>query len=272
MIGPELVLVALYGALAGGATFAGIFIVQRFERWASDNLIHIIVFAAGVLTSGALLHVTREAVRLAGLEPALLTVTLGFAAFALLEMFLHTHRRSRPDPSEVAGPAPTRARHAGHDRPAPADSSGRIALGTVAPLGLLVHSALDGVVLGVGVLATSPAWVLLLVVVAHEVPEGLAAVSAQMHAGVDRGRVFRRSAAIALATPVAAILSNVLLQGMSPRTLGLMLAVGGGSFLYVGAADLLPESGRDAGRTSALAFAAGVALMAALEFLTHGPH
>lgn len=257
MIPPGFGLTVLYGALAGAATFAGILAVLRSERWAARHMPHLLAFASGVLVAGALLHVLTEAGELAGPRSALLAVVLSFAAFATIEMQLNAGVRRR----RVSGEAGA--------RPMGGSVRRSVALGAVAPLGLLVHSALDGVVLGVGVLARDSAWILLLVVVAHEIPEGLASITAQLHGGVSRRTAFWRAAAVALATPVAAVIGHIVLRDAADALLGILLGVGAGSFLYVGAVDLLPESEHDSSFSSLLSFLAGVLLMLVVEWVAH---
>ena len=50
------------------------------------------------------------------------------------------------------------------------------------------------------------------------------------------------SVAVALATPVGAAIALGPLSGLSESGLGVMMAVAGGSFLYIAASDLIPET------------------------------
>jgi zinc transporter ZupT len=256
----ELWHVVVYGALAGAATLSGVLAVVVSERWAVRHLPHLLSFASGVLTTGALLRVAGEATELAGTRLALYAVALSFAALALLEMRLLPPNGFREAYRLVGGGGAVgaaRAIRAGRRR---------VALAIMAPLALLIHSTMDGLAVGVSEVAGAPLGILF-VVLAHEVPEGLAAVSAQLSGGVPRRTALRRSIAIALSTPAAAIAGYLLLENADERVLGILLGVAAGSFLHAGATDLLPESETNRSYAVMLLFLVGVALMVGADVL-----
>ena len=250
----ELWHVVVYGALAGAATLGGVLVVVVSQRWAERHLPHLLSFASGVLTTGALLRVAGEAAELAGARLALYAVALSFAALALLEMRLLAPNGFR-EAYRLVGVGGARGR-------AWADRAGRrrVALAIMAPLALLIHSTMDGLAVGVSEVAGAPLGILF-VVLAHEVPEGLAAVSAQLSGGVPRRTAVWRSIVIALSTPVAAIAGYLLLEHADERVLGILLGVAAGSFLHAGATDLLPESETNRSYAVMLLFLVGVALI-----------
>ncbi len=87
------------------------------------------------------------------------------------------------------------------------------------------------------------------------------------HSGIRGRRAIWLSTALALVTPVVTLASYFVLRRVTDPLLGTLLALAGGSFLYVGAADLLPE-GQARGRlASTLAFSAGLALMVGVKLL-----
>ena len=90
------------------------------------------------------------------------------------------------------------------------------------------------------------------------------------HGGVERAKAVRYSASVALITPVAVLVSYASLRDAAPSVLGAILAAAGGSFLYVGAADLLPEGQASAPGRNTLAFMLGVIVMVAALLLA--PH
>lgn len=259
-ISTELWQVVLYGSVAGTATLGGILAVLHDERWAMRHAPHLLAFAAGVLTTGALLPVAGRAIRAAGTRAGLLALAVSFAAAATLQLVLLRRRHG-------AGPDRTRAPGAASPAPGAAETRREVSLGTMAPLELFIHSGLDGIALSVAVLTGGPAWPLLVLVVAHEGPEGIASASAQLHAGRSRRTTLWRSVAIALATPVGAIASYLLLRGAGGTLLGVLMGVAGGAFLHAGATNLLPESGGGRSRAPVLLFIAGAAVILGLEAL-----
>jgi ZIP family zinc transporter/zinc and cadmium transporter len=63
-----------------------------------------------------------------------------------------------------------------------------------------------------------------------------------LHARYSEARTLALSTAVALATPVGAIATVLLTHDMPRHVMGDMLGVAAGSFLYVAASDLIPES------------------------------
>ncbi len=143
--------------------------------------------------------------------------------------------------------------------------------GAAAVFGLGLHAILDGVAVGAG-FSTSflTGSVIVSLVVAHKLPVGIATMGVLYHGGLARAQAVRYSAAVALLTPAAVLVSFALLRDSSPSLLGAVVAAAGGTFLYVGAADLLPE-GQASGRTrNTAAFILGVVVMVAA--LALAPH
>ena len=140
-------------------------------------------------------------------------------------------------------------------------------------LGLALHSILDGVAVGAG-FSTSlvTGGVIVSLVVAHKLPVGIASMGALYHSGESAGRAARYSVFVALLTPVAVLASYVLMRGASEQVLGAVVAAAGGSFLYVGAADLLPEGQATGLRRNTVIFLLGVAIIVLMRSLGVEPN
>lgn len=246
---PSFLAIALYAALTGGGMLAGVWLMRRYEVWAVRHGGELIAFAAGLLVAGALIHFVDRAVELSGAGAALAWTLVSFLALYVAEAHVvpHTHGRA---PSEHGVFAERRA------------------LGPMVVGGLGLHSVVDGLSVGAG-FSVDPlvGWVALVLVVAHKLPEGIASMSALYASGVSGRRAAATTTILALITPLAVIASFLFLKGVGPRTLGALLALTGGAFLYVGAADLLPE-GQARGRlANTFFFLAGVAAMVAVKVL-----
>lgn len=243
--------VLLFAAIAGAAGLAGVWIMYRHEAWARRHTGELITFASGLLVSGSLLHLLERAGEMAGPRAAMLWALAAFVGLYVAENhFLpHPHGRER-----------------GHDRsedPAAAPPHrGRAGVEGAAILGLGLHSLLDGVAVGAGFSASFlTGGVIVSLVVSHKLPVGIASMGVLYHGGLPRARALRYSAAVALVTPVAVVASFGLLQGASDVVVGSLVGAAGGSFLYVGAADLLPEGQASGLRRNTLVFLLGVGLM-----------
>jgi ZIP family zinc transporter len=113
--------------------------------------------------------------------------------------------------------------------------------GTLGAVALSLHSFLDG--LGIGLafkVSPTVGWVVAAAVLTHDFSDGINTVSIVL---ANKGR--RRQAlgwllADALAPAVG--VTTTLFFSVSQTSLGLILAVFGGLFLYIGASHLIPES------------------------------
>jgi len=254
---PASPLTALFFAVFTAAgMLAGIWIIRRFEDWAIRHTGELISFAAGLLVSGALLHLISRSVQLVGAGNGLGLALAAFLAFYILEAHFVPHVHGRGESPIDDQP------HDHHDH--------EHDLGPMVVFGLGIHSIVDGVSVGAGLAAgTVIGSVTAILVVVHKLPVGIAAMSALYHSGFSGRRAAWITAALASVTPVAVIISYFAFRGISDHTLGLLLALAGGSFLYVGAADLLPE-GQARGRISnTLTFLLGAILMAVIKLAAH---
>lgn len=214
----------IYGGLAGLATLIGIYLVLMKEAWVRRGSIYLISFASGALLSAALLDILPESLELN--SSASLYVLLSFVAFYILEQNL--------------------VLHAGHEDLECNEDEKRHrlhSLGVISFLGIGFHSLLDGVIIGAGFLESTRIGLIAAIgVISHELPEGLSIMSLLFHAGFSRNRGLIYSIIVALATPVGAVASSLLLRGIEPNLLGALLGAAAGSFLYIAASDLIPQT------------------------------
>lgn len=206
----------LYGTLAGSGSLLGALLVVRGEAWLRRFMPLVISFAAGTLLAVAFFDLLPEAMANSR-QPIWPWVLASFIAFYFLENALHYHSHH----------------HVEHHHP----------MGLIAFFGMGFHSLIDGMVIGVG-FEVSPALgiVTTLGLLAHELPQGIAVSSIMLHAGFSKRRAMVLASLVAIATPVGALLTALLIHGLSQGSIGLALAIAAGSFLYVSASDLIPES------------------------------
>lgn len=209
--------VLVFGLLAGLATFLGIYLIVKREKWAQENLIYLISFSAGVLVAFSFIHLLPEA--LAQNKNALLITLLSFLAFYILEHALTLHT------CEKKGECPPHQTFT-----------------LVSWVGLLLHSFIDGIVIGVGFGVSFALGIIsTLAVLLHELPEGISSMAVMLYGGYGIKQAARYSSWVAVATPLGAITSFLLLRRVGGSSVGLLLAIAAGSFLYVAASDLIPE-------------------------------
>jgi zinc transporter ZupT len=138
--------------------------------------------------------------------------------------------------------------------------------GRLGPMTLILHSLLDG--LGIGVafqFSAATGWLVAAAVLAHDLADGANMVG--MHAaGGNARRTHRWLLANAAAPVVGVLLGSVI--AIPSDAFALLLALFGGGFLYIGAAELLPR-GRAAlaDWRSAAASIAGLVVMGVVVHL-----
>jgi ZIP family zinc transporter len=113
-------------------------------------------------------------------------------------------------------------------------------LGTLSAAGLTFHSFLDGVAIGVGFQNQRETGLLIaLGIIADDLSDGPNTVTVVLAHGNPRKRAMSWLAADMIAPVLGAATALVInLDGLLPW----LLAFSAGSFLYIGASDLLPEA------------------------------
>lgn len=242
--------VAAFAAVVGGAGLAGVWVMYRHEGAARRYTTELVTLASGLLVAGSLLHLLPRGGELAGVEVAAVWALVAFIVLFVVENHFVPHPHERPHEEAAQREAP----------------------GAAAVLGLGLHGVLDGVAVGAGFSASLlTGGVILALVVSHKLPVGIASMSILYHIGLDRRRAAAYSAAVALVAPAAVLLAFWLLRGASDQVLGALIGAAGGAFLYVGAADLLPEAHAGGAVRATFLFLLGAAIVAAvLLVLPHG--
>ncbi|HEY8778410.1 MAG TPA: ZIP family metal transporter [Solirubrobacterales bacterium] len=197
------------------ATFGGGKLALRL----SHSLPTVIALTGGIVVAVALLDVLPEGVdNLGDANKATALAALGFVAFFLAERVLVLHHRDEPSEAKA---------HA-H-------------VGVLGALGLSVHSFIDG--LGIGLafgLDTSTGFLVFIAVISHDFADGMNTVSFVLSQSGDRQQANRWLRIDALAPLLGATVGSFLT--VSDHTLGTVLSLYAGFFLYMGATDLLPEA------------------------------
>ena len=201
-----------------------------------DRLHLLLGFSSGAVLAVALFNILPEVFALGGGRDAMPVTALGFLAFFALERYTAMHR-----PREHAH----------------AVESHEQELGSMVAAGLSIHSFLDGMAIGVGFQAGLHVGLLIaLGVIAHDSSDGLNTVTVVL----AHGNSLRRATlwlAIDMLAPLLGA-GSTLMFTISQETLPWALAFFAGSFLYIGASDLLPEAREHDSPMVAFATAAGI--------------
>ena len=185
-----------------------------------DRLHLLLGFSSGAVLAVALFDILPEVFAFDHGASYMPITALGFLAFFALERYTAMHRaREHPHLAEA------------HEAE----------LGAMSAAGLAFHSFLDGVAIGVG-FQTSVQMGLLIAfgIIAHDFSDGLNTVTVVLaHGNSSKRAVFWLI--VDMLTPVLGAASTLMFN-LGPALLPPMLAFFAGSFLYIGASDLLPEA------------------------------
>ncbi len=243
--------VLFYGTLAGIATLLGIFLMRKKQEWAIKRSRYVNSFAAGLILALAFFHLIPEAVELSVI--ALPVIFIGFFLFYLLENFLVIHSGSEL-----------------HYHPGePCLTHTTAITGFMAFSGLVLHSLIDGVIIGVGFeLSTELGILAAFAVISHEVPEGITSFALINETIPDKS--LGLSIIVAFATPIGALISLLFIGSLSEDYIGILLAIAAGTFIYVAASDLIPQTHGAQNIRTMISFIIGAIVIYLLAFMEIG--
>lgn len=230
-------------------SLVGVFTLSIKEEVIKKYIFLLVSLAVGALLGDAFIHLIPEAFENFSNPLTLsLLIIAGILIFFVLEKFLHWHHHG-DDTKEY----------------------------DIHPVGKLVlfsdgvHNFIDGVIIGISFLASTPLGIATtLAVILHEIPQEIGDFAVLLHAGYTRKRAlwlnFLSALTAVLGTLVAFMLGEV---GESFTNWVLPLAAGG--FIYIAVADLIPELHKTKkvshSISQLLSLILGVILMVGLVFL-----
>ncbi len=202
-----------------GATLST-FLGGLFALWFKDKLHLILGFSAGAVLGVAFFDLLPESIELASssysLSFTIMVVAIGFVVFMVLDRLISLHPHSETDGNQ--------------------NHRGKLGAGSVT-----IHSFMDGLVIGIAFqVSEAVGLVVTTAILAHDFSDGINTVGLILkNKGTTRqaaGWLFLDAIA-----PVAGAVSTMFFS-LKESSLGIVLAVFCGFFLYIGAGDLLPES------------------------------
>ncbi len=205
------------------AAFLSILIGGLVALRFKDRLHLILGFSAGSVIAVAFFEIIPEAVELGSgkysVDTILALVGLGFLIYLILDRFIILHSHNDEEGSGYL-----------------VQKRGMLGAGS-----LSVHSFFDGIAIGFAFqVSVAVGVVIAAAVLMHGFSDGINTANLVLKNGGNVRKALRWVFVDALA-PVLGIISTLFLT-LQESTLGILLALFGGFFLYIGAADLLPES------------------------------
>ena len=193
----------------------GIFSLYFKTKQLDKFLYFVIAFAAGSLLGDAFLHLIPEAYSELQSDLVFVYILLGFGLFLIIEKFLHWH-------------------HYHHTGKCRDHVTGELNL-----IGDAIHNLMDGLVIAasfkvsfaVGIAST-------VAVVLHEIPQEIGDFGILLYSGFSKIKALLYNFASALFAVLGALLG---LMFLSEESVMLVLPMIAGGFIYISAADLVPE-------------------------------
>jgi zinc transporter ZupT len=184
-----------------------------------DRLHLLLGFSSGAVLAVALFDILPEVFALDGGSAYMPLAAVGFLAFFSLERYTAMHRS--------------------HEH-VHATTTHEQELGVLSAAGLTVHSFLDGVAIGVGFqTSTKIGFLIALAIITHDLSDGLNTVTVVLAHGSPPTRA-KFWLAMDMIAPLVGAATTLVFDLKSG--LPWVLAFFAGSFLYIGASDLLPEA------------------------------
>lgn len=241
---------ALWALVTGGTPLV-LAAVPLVRARLSDSTMHLMLgFSAGLIGGLATMNLLPEAFEVAG-DPR--AAALGLAAGFFLLLLIERHLIGAAD----------------HRLPHFEDGAPIQPFGTLAISALTVHGLIDGFVIPLGFeVGGSVGTVIVVAVALHQIPDGFAALAVGLASGAGRRRALAFVLATAIDTPLGILLGVLFLGAVGTGWLGIGLAFSAGTFLFVSAADLIPElQHRSRSLLVTAAIVLGFAVVAALSLL-----
>ena len=201
---PTLIFISLLGGF-----------LPLMKALSQKTLALLLSFSAGVLLGAVFFHMIPEAGKFLsdGLGWAVLG---GFLLIFILERFVFVHACEERD-CDI------------HQ------------MGIPAFLGISLHSLLDGVALGAGLMIPQLGPVVLLAVIIHKMPDGISISSILLSAGWNRRTVGLLNLLFSLTTPVGALIAYFSLSAVAAESVAVAIGISAGTFLAIATADILPQ-------------------------------
>jgi zinc and cadmium transporter len=193
----------------------GIFSFWVREKFMNRIIRTLVAFSAGALLGGAFFHLIAESAEKMDIMLSLSIVLFGFLAFFVLEGYLHWHH-----------------------------CEGECEIHPYTNLMIIgdsVHNVLDGLVIaGTFLVSINLGIITTLIIIAHEVPQELGAFAVLVSGGIKKSKAIIYSYLAQCTCIIGGVLGFFFMSHM--QTIATyIIPFAAGSFIYIAAADLIPN-------------------------------
>jgi zinc and cadmium transporter len=226
-------------------------LIGIFSLWVREKImrrvsLHLMSFAGGALLGGAFFHLLPEAIEKSPAFNVFAYAVLGFIVFQLIETYLHWHLCKECDAKPYS---------------------------YLMVVGDALHNLIDGLVIAASFIVSIPFGIVsTIIIIAHEVPQELGIFGTMVYGGQKKKTAIMYSF-FAQTTCVLGGLAGYFLGGASGAFSAFLIPFAAGGFLYITAADLIPQMHDAKGRekiSTFVVYLVGLAMMVALKFYFGG--
>lgn len=206
-----------FGLLTLSAIIIGGFVALKFQA----KLKYLIGICAGLLIGTVFLDILPEAMGLnpENLDILMIFVLLSFLVFYILDKvsLLHSHSHEVEEKNHPS-------RH----------------IGLLSASGILLHTFLDGIIIGTGFLVNNnTGFLIAMAILLHDFTDGISTATIMLRHNQSKRSIYLLLVFGGLLTLVGIILAQQI--SFLAENIQYLLAIFAGFFLYLGASDLLPE-------------------------------
>jgi ZIP family zinc transporter/zinc and cadmium transporter len=232
----------IYSLIAASAAMVGSLIILTFHKWSERNSFLVINFAAGAMLTLAFAHLMPEGLKR---NPHIMLYSLlGFLIMFFLQFIVLFH----PCHDEAC--------------------ANRAHTHVTSIAGLSLHSVIDGLMIAIGFEANANLGLLTtFAILLHKLPDGITISGILLHNGASKRTILNFSLLTAWFTPIGTITGMCLFRNISTPAIGALLGITAGSFIFLSASDLIPETHKSKNRTTALMLFAGAFVVLAAEYV-----
>jgi len=231
----------IYSLIAASAAMIGAILVLTFHKWSEKNSFLIINFSAGVMLTLAFTHLIPESLSInVNSTKIMIYVLLGFLTMFFLQFVILFH-------------------------PCHDDKCSKH-IGLTSIIGFSLHSITDGLIIAVGFEANTSIGILTaLAILLHKLPDGITVSGILLHNGASKKKIFAFSFLTACFTPLGTFLGMFLFKNISMNVLSAFLSITAGTFIFLSASDLIPETHKCKNRLTYFMLFVGVFIILLLE-------
>ncbi|GMO51089.1 MAG: ZIP family metal transporter [Candidatus Endomicrobiellum trichonymphae] len=230
----------IYSLIVASTAMLGTLIVLMFHKWSEKNSFLIINFAAGVMLALAFTHLIPEGLELN--TETMIYVLLGFLIMFFLQFVVLFHPCHDEECSKHTG--------------------------ITSIVGLSLHSMIDGLIIAVGFEVNDNIGTLTTIaILLHKLPDGITISGILLHNGVSKKKIFNFSLLTACFTPVCTISGIFLFKDIPTSVLGALLGLTAGSFIFLSASDLIPETHKCKNRFAPIMLFVGAIIILAVKYI-----